>query len=419
MTKQQKLVAWSINIYVTSWLMFYITQNVVANIMADYPQVADVSVKSLTTLPTLFGLLTTFVVGPLAMRVSKVKLLVAAMCSMAAFSLVFFANGVLHGPFWIYIAACVLAGIGMGSFAPLVNTVIGEMFERDDRAPRIAAYNVANNVGAFVILLISGRIAAGDDGHMWPYAYLLGLYCFVTTALFLLLIRRAGYRDDAASRAVRLATAADASGTQADGTAQPAEPFPWKLLLPAVGIGLLHFAFYIGINAYNTNVSLWVAEQGLGGAIESSNATSLIRFTLIVMTFLYPTWSRLLGNWLIPVGYALAAAGLALMVACGQSIWGVYACGFLTACAISLAHSTVNSKALNCVPTRIASVSSSLVWGLSNSGAFFSTYVLAAVSGALGGGVPVQFAAGTAILAACCVIAIIVFVIKYQDRATA
>lgn len=419
MTKQQKMIGWSLNIYVTSILMFYITQNVVANIMASYPGVADYAVKSLATLPTLFGLVTTFAMGPLAMRFSKVRLLVSVMCSMGASSLVFFANGVLHGPFEVFYLGCVLSGFGLGGFAPLMNTIISESFEKDGRASRIASYNVANNCGAFVILFLSGRIAAGNGGAMWPYAYLLGLYCFITTAAFVFLIHRAGYRDDRSARLERLARSREVGGDGAAVTTSGEEAFPIKPLLVVIGIGVLHLVFYIGINAYYTNVSTWIASEGLGGAVESANATSLVRFTLIVMTFLYPFWAKLLKNWMIPVGYALAAAGLAAMAGLSHSIAGVYACGFLVACSTSLAHSTVNATALNCVPARITAISSSLLWGLSNSGAFFSTYVLAGISGLVGGGMVAQLHAGTVILAACCVIAIAVFAVWNPDKRVA
>ena len=68
MTKRQKMISYTLNFYVTSILMYMITQNVVANIMASYPEVADYTVKSLTTLPTLFGLIATFAMGPIAMK---------------------------------------------------------------------------------------------------------------------------------------------------------------------------------------------------------------------------------------------------------------------------------------------------------------------------------------------------------------
>ena len=410
MTKQQKTIAWSLNIYVTSILMCYITQNVVANIMASYPGVADYTVKSLTTLPTLFGLISTFVMGPLAMRVSKVKLMVSVMLATAAFSLIFFANGLANGPFWLYYVACALAGYGMGSFGPLMNTIIGETFAEDDRAPRIAAYNVANNCGAFVILFLSGRIAAGNGGGNWPYAYLLGLYCLVTMIVFVVMIGRAGYRDDRASRAARQAAhATGADATHDDGA------FPVKPLLVIIGLGVLHLVFYIGVNAYYTNVSTWIAQNGFGGPIESANATSLVRFTLIVMTFLYPFWNKVLKSWMIPAGYALAGIGLVCMMLV-PSVFGVYLCGFFVAFGTSVAHSTIYSKALNYVPERITALSSSLMWGLANSGAFFSTYVLAAISAVVGGGMLTQLRAGSVILAAIFVIAIVIFVVNDPDR---
>ena len=410
MTKEQKMISYTLNFYVTSILMYMITQNVVANIMASYPDVADYTVKSLTTLPTLFGLISTFAMGPIALKFDKTKLLVLVMCSMGVFSMIFFANGITHGPFELYYIATVFGGFAMGSFAPLMNMIIGETFDEGDRAGRIASYNVTNNCGAFVILLVSGRIAAANGGVNWPYAYLLGLYCFVTTAVFYVMIKKTGYRDDPKARAERAAKNAGDKKSNVKFS-----EIPKKVIGIILAIGVLHCVFYIGLNAYYTNVSTWINENGFGNAAQAGNATSLVRFTLIIMTFLYPFWSKILKSWMIPCGYLLGAIAMVCMLNI-HSIWGVYAAAFFIAFGTSIAHSTVNSKALNYVPESFAPISSTVVWGLSNSGAFFSTYVLAAISGAVGGGMPTQLKAGSAILVACMVVAIIIYVVFNPDK---
>ena len=410
MTKRQKMISYTLNFYVTSILMYMITQNVVANIMASYPDVADYTVKSLTTLPTLFGLISTFAMGPIAMKFDKTKLLLLVMCSMGIFSLIFFANGLVTGPFELYYVAVVFGGFAMGSFAPLMNLIIGENFDENDRAGRIASYNVTNNCGAFVILLVSGRIAATNGGANWPYAYLLGLYCFVTTAVFYIMIKKAGYRDDKAARAERAA----ANAAEKKPNVKFSE-IPPKVIGIVAAIGILHCVFYIGLNAYYTNVSTWINENGFGNAAQAGNATSLVRFTLIIMTFLYPFWTMVLKNWMIPCGYLLGAIAMMCMLNI-HSIWGVYAAAFFVAFGTSIAHSTIYSKALNYVPENFAPISSTVVWGLANSGAFFATYVLAAISGALGGGMATQLKAGSIILVCCMVVAIIIFVVFNPDK---
>ena len=117
MTKQQKQITWAMNIYVSSILMYYITQNVKAYIGLSYPEVSDVTVTSLITIPTMFALVFSFIIGPLAMRFNKVALMTIVMCCMGAYSLIFFFNGLMHGPFFLYTVACALAGFAQGGFA--------------------------------------------------------------------------------------------------------------------------------------------------------------------------------------------------------------------------------------------------------------------------------------------------------------
>ena len=54
--------------------------------------------------------------------------------------------------------------------------------------------------------------------------------------------------------------------------------------------------------------------------------------------------------------------------------------------------------------------------GSLNAGAFFATYVLAAISGTVGGGMRTQLSAGSIILFACMAAAIVIFVIFNPDR---
>ena len=420
MTTQQRTLGWALNVLVSSCLMFFITRNVVANIMMDYPAVPEYLVKALTSLPTFTGLFATFAMGSLALRASKVKLLVSVAVGTFAFTMIFFVNGLLHGPFWVYVLACVPGGYGVGGFAPLMNTIIGETFDYEMRAGRIAAYNVANNMGCFVILFLSGQIAAGHGGADWPYAYLLGLYCPVSCMAFVLLMRRSGYRDDAISRVERQT----ASGRTSDAMAPCPQPSPVYAmarrsargaLALVIGIGFLHCCYYIGINAFYTNVSTWIVHRGLGTAIQTGRATALVRATLIGMSFLYPLWARLLRRWMIPVGYLLGAVGLLGMLFEGSTMMGVYVCSVLLAAGTSLAHSTVYAKALNCVPERLHAISSSLMWGIANAGAFFSAFILAGLSRALGGGMETELVAGIVILIVCAVVAVAVFAIKQSQ----
>ena len=417
MTTQQRTLGWALNVFVSSCLMFFITRNVVANIMADYPAVPEHLVKALTSLPTFTGLFATFAMGPLALRMSKVKLLASVAACSFAFSMGFLVNGLLHGPFWVYVLACVPGGYGVGGFAPLMNTIIGETFDHDARAGRIAAYNVANNVGCFAILLISGQIAAGHGGADWPYAYLLGLYCPVSCVAFLLLMRRSGYRDDEASRASRAAE----SGRAPDDVAPCPEPSPIYAaarrtargaVALVIGIGFLHCCYYIGINAFYTNVSTWVVHRGLGTAIQTGIATALLRATLIGMSLLYPFLARALKRWMIPAGYLLGAVGLVCMLLEDTTMAGVYTCSVFLAAGTGLAHSTVYAKALNCVPERLQAVSSSLMWGIANAGAFFSAFILAGLSRAVGGGMETELVAGIVILIVCAAVAVAVFAIR-------
>lgn len=408
MTSEKRTISFALNIFVSSIMMYYVTQNVRAYIGMSYPQISGTTVTSLITIPTAFALIISFFIGPLAMKFNKVRLLTIVMLCMGIYSIIFFVVGITGAPFWLLIVACAFAGFAQGGFAPLINTIIAENWGEADRANRISRYNIALNVGLVIELFLSGRIAAGNNGANWPYAYLLGLYCFVSLGAFLILIKKSGYRDDPQAREAREAQ------NKANNVPSPKlKDVPKKSLAFIVLIGVLHCVFYIGINAYYTNVSVFIiSEHQLGSSIEVANATSLARFTLIIMMFLYPVFAKVLKDWMIPAGYGIVAVALFVMMHSDNNIWGIYLTAFLVGLATSLVHSTIYAKALNYVPQSIAAISSSIMWGIGNAGPFFATYILAFLSNTLGGGMITQIKAGIGIAVFTTIAAIIIFVVK-------
>lgn len=163
MESKQKKLMFAINLYVAVLLMWFITQVTKAYIGMAYPEMSNLQVSNLITLPNMAGLVFSFLIAPIALKFSKVKLYIVAILCVLGYCVIFYVNGLLHGPFWIYYVACFLAGFGQGAYVPLLNSIIGEHFKAEERGHRIANYNVWLSVNQyFSILRWLGRFWRGE-----------------------------------------------------------------------------------------------------------------------------------------------------------------------------------------------------------------------------------------------------------------
>jgi len=404
LTPKQKKLALAINVYMTTFLMFYITTSVKAYIGMYYPEVPDTLVTSLISLPTICGLIAAVLVGPISMKVSKIGLMIFAMASMGVYGLIMFWAGITHADFGWLVFATVIAGIGQGLFAPLANTLISENFLSEDRAKTIARYNVWENCGAFVILMVSGRIAAGNDGANWPYAYLLSIACFATTLFFFIMVKKAGVKEKEVAPEVLAQQSADKVSIK---------DIPMSLIVYIVAIALIHCFYYVGINSYYLNVSNYIiTEHGLGSSIQSGNAGSIVRGVLVVSTFIFPIWEKILKRWMIPFGYCVPLFGLFLMYNFTDSLFGIYGCATCVAIGTSIVHSSFYSKATTHVPLRIVPLAISIMWGIANCGAYIAVYWQAWFGPLFGDGMEGKIIAGMVALVGVIIASIFAFVIK-------
>lgn len=416
---QQKAMSIAIYIFVTANVMYMITGNVRAYIGLDYPDVKETLVTSLITLPNLMNLIVGVIIGPIAARYNKIVLLIIARACFLIFTMLMFINGVMHGPFWIYIVACMFCGVNLGSFGPLVNSIVGEIFEEKNRANKISAYNVWVNIGGVILLQATGIIAAHNDGAGWSYAYLMGLWTIVATVGFLVVLRKTGYKDDKATRAKRLELqnkVIEEEMAHGDSTVFTSMGKVWSFVIVT---SLVHCVFYIGINAYYLTVSNYIiTEHELGTSAQAGTANSLVRAALVVIQLTYPLWFRLLKDWTLPVGYAITGIGLIFALKFDSSLFGIYACAACAGISTALVHAAFYSKGLNYVPRKYVSVAAALNWGIANSGAFIATYVYTAVCGPMletENGIASWLKTGMFIMAAVVAVSAVLYIFMFPE----
>ena len=392
----------SINLFALFFLMTFISQVTRAYVGLAYPNVAETTVSLLVTIPNLTAMIFAFLIGPFSVGKNKVNLLSTALIAMILHCVLFYINGRMHGPFFIYLIAGACGGYGIGTYIPLINSIISDHFPSDQRSKRIANYNVFINIGGMILLQLSGVVAARNNGAQWYNAYLFGILAVAGLASFLFVAKRAH---------IEVPSITDtASGTESAKVSlrdMPAKVLGWITLM-----GVVHCLFYVTQYAFNINVSNYIiTEYKLGTSVQAGTATSMVRLILIVITALYPFLASRLKGFMIPLGYLSVGIGLFVMMT-SKSLFGAYACAFFVACGTSLAHSTVYGNVTRYVPVAMVPIATSLMQGLVSLGSFFSVYIITFFGNLLGGGMNGQFLAGIITSAVIAVAAVFMYVIK-------
>ena len=401
MSQKQKRIMFAVNTFALVYLMYFITQVTKAYIGLAYPEVSAVAVDRLLTVPNMVGLVISFIIGPLSLRCSKVKLASCAIFFVTVYCMVFYITGRFHGSFQILYAGCFFAGCAQGTYAVMLNSIISAHFPAEQRSDRIANYNVAMNIGAVLILRLAGKIAEADSGTQWYNAYLLGIVSLIGLLVFMIFCGKA----DADVPSVELGSMAEQKEYSLRDI--PAGVFGWVILM-----GLVHGLFYIGQYAFNINISSYIiTEYHLGTSDEAGTAASLVRFSLVICTAMYPFFKKGLKDWMMPAGYFCVGLGLLVMIVF-KSLAGVYVCACIIGLGTSLAHATVYAQASRYVPLALVPAAMSFTWGVANTGSSSAVFVLDFLAGLLGGGMEKKLLAGLLASAAASAAAVYMYVIR-------
>ena len=400
MTSKQKQTMLAINAFFVFFLLTFIAQVTRAYVGLAYPDVPATTVSTLITIPNLSALIFAFVSGPIAVKVNKKKFLVTSMLAMLLHCVIYYFNGRAHGPFGLYLFAGFLGGYGIGTYIPIINGILSDHFPGEERAKRIANYNVAINIGAVILLQSAGFLAAKDNGAQWYNAYLLGFLGILSLAAYWIFATK-GQIDVPSIKAESVVS------KKVSLRDVPGKALAWILLMSFV-----HCLFYVTQYAFNTNVSNYIiTEYNLGTSVQAGTATSLYRFALIPFTALYPVFQKYLKNWVLPIGYLCVGIGLFIMMT-AKSLFGAYACACFIGLATAMVHSTFYGRASRYVSAAMVPVSMSVANGLVSAGSFVSVYVLTFFSNLLGGGMGNQFKAGIIISIVVTIAAILMYVVK-------
>jgi MFS family permease len=397
MTNQKRAL---VAIYTISFVLMLqqFTGTTIAYIIASFPHLPPTSVQQIVSLPAIFGLIVSFLIGPLALKINKKYL-----TSFTAFSLlVYFAIFAFAGSKSItpFLVATVFAGVAQGGSITLVSSMIGEFVGAEKSAGYVAAGLAVVNGGGALMAIIGGAIAAGNGGASWPQSYYLGFIIVPAIIVFGILMPK---KPD---------TQAEVHHAQASGNAPPEASTKEKVKLPLriFSIGILAIFSYVCICGFLFYVSVYIVnEYKLGTSVQVGLANSIFTITGIVTGFTYSFWVKIFKKTLVVAAFGFIALALLCMMTFTTTLFGVFTAAVLLGWGFNIMNPYAMGFIIGITPSRLAPIGISFFMAGMNMGMFIAIYVRNFLSGLLGGGLKNVLFICAVGMAACTVAAFFVY----------
>lgn len=222
-----------------------VTSAAIAAIAADFPKTPISTIQLLSTLPGLGALLITLVAGQMAMHVSKKNLVLLGVALVTL--------GGLIPAFWnssvVGLLACsVILGMGIGFISTINPMLLAQYFEGEERSEMMGVNTGMTSLGAMVLTGVGGVLG----GQNWRNLY----WVFAIGILVFLLVLFCLPKDKPEKEVIT-----------AEGKKEKVSTLKVIKELSLSVYIIIFIAFLLGLayTAYAANLSIVVAERGVGG----------------------------------------------------------------------------------------------------------------------------------------------------------
>lgn len=254
----------------------------VLNMISEtYPEQSTSTVQLLQTIHYALLLIGSLLVGKLAAVFSKKRLVLFGILVIGVFGVLPF----FFGSFYVLMICRILIGFGYGIASPLISAVITEFGSLERRAGYMGLNVVGMGIGAMLGNLLGGILA----GNGLRYFYLIYLLAFAGGAVVMALLPDTPPTAEQKSGKARL------------------KPIVFAL-------SVMTFMHALFINAYGTNISMYIAGTVTADPQASGLATAVNAACAMCIGILFSRILHFLRKATLPFAVLCAAAGFAALL---------------------------------------------------------------------------------------------------------
>ena len=329
---------------------------VLGMLSAKYQNQSTSMIQMMQTIHYALQLTGSFAIGWLTTKISKKKiviigLLIIGICGSLPF---------LSESFFVLTISRVLIGFGFGITGPIDTAVVADFFEPDKRAGYLGLHVVGMGIGAMFGNLLGGILAQGG----LRYYYLIHMIAFLGAFVVLTLLPE--------TPPVRVKKVSDL-----------------KLTKMVYVISLISFMHTLFINAYGTNISMYITQSVTEDPGASGIATAVNAAFALLMGLAFTKVCHALKNLTLPFAVLSAAVGYASVLML-PGMAGVLVSSAL--CGVSLScFSAMGSYLLSVsVEQKAVAKASGFFAIVGGIGGLIAPIILGAAATAIGGNTPVN-----------------------------
>lgn len=355
-------------------MIYMSTSNILGYILHSFPDVNPSNVILILTIPSLVGMVTAFLIGPLSLKIDKKILTICAMSALcAAMLIVWLSGGKSLGLMYL---ASVLSGLAQGSANTLIGAIIADYVAPAKRGQAIATTQIFLNIGGIIWNLAVGNIAAIGGGENWSRAYACGLFVLAMIIAVIVMYPKASDPEEAADIA-----AGDMPGMPGDG-AMPEVPdngkkLPGRVIAMSIllgGFSMFMFTFNMYISDYYINV------LQLGSSSQVSIVSTLMTIGGMIAGAIYTQFNNIFKKMHVSAAFALTGIGL-LMIAYLHNLPCIAIGGFLVGSGFILAFPYMMAEVSLVTSPKYIPVAMGVFNGVNQVVMFLAQYVLNPIAG--------------------------------------
>lgn len=275
---------------------------VLGTLSEKYGEYGTSTVQLLQTVPYLLIMVGSFMIGWLTTKFTKKKIVMCGLLIIGVCGVIpFFTEN-----FYVLFATRILIGFGFGIVGPLNTAIITDFFPPEERAGYMGLHVLGMGIGAMAGNVLGG-VLAGFGYQTFYLVYGIALISMAAVAALL----------------IETPPVAVENGGKMKMNA--------KVYIISFA-SLLHTLF---INAYNTNIGIYILNEVTNNPTVPGMATGLNSAAALIVGLLFGRISRLFGNYTMPFSIFAAAVGYAgLMVIPGMPgvIIASVCCGISLSC---------------------------------------------------------------------------------------
>jgi MFS family permease len=312
-----------------------------AVIAESFPEVSQVMIQNLISIPCITIIPTTIIAGRLMRGIAKKWIAVGGI-------LAFIVGGA--APAFMSSFAAILAfrgllGVGAGVCQVVGNALVAENFSGAEKEKVQGALVASGMGGAAVMVFLSGALS----GIGWEFAFYVHLLAIVP--MFLVLFCLPSKKPDGAPR-----------GMEGPRVKITPECWLWVVIM---------FVLFIGIQVYPVFLSFLVAEKGMGAAVDSGLGLAFFSVGGIFMGLLFGRFSKIFKGCTLAIGCAMLAIS-DVLIALSANMAACHAGSFLFGMGNSIVASGIFLGAGMSVDPFSVPMAISLVTCAQNLGQFIS-----------------------------------------------